>query len=800
MSASSRLSSLLVRDGLVGVKRMEQAFQRQVIYGGALDTILLEMGAVSEDRLLEYLSLASGLPPADRDLYDYFDPRAVQVCPRELAEEFHVAPIAFDGEALRVLVSDPVDLGQLEALATRLGAPIQPFVVPEFRMNLIVERLFGLPTASRYASLAAKQAAARRPQPPEPKVIVEDVDIRRVTEKPNMRTRTGPMSTDTVARALERTEQQRRHLAGGAAPPAPPVPAAPPPPAPLIAPSPQPVVETNVPQVVRTPQGTSIVRTPVTPKLDPTPLEARAAVEQLRQAAGRDDVFRALIRGVRARTRYAASLVVQGEMAFGREALGEAGVDAEVTQVALPVTALPAFRTAVASGSPYIGPVGSSDPPALAALKRLGGVVPPTALLLPVVIKTRVVALVYAHRMSEPLSVPEAADVLPLASEAALALTQLIVKAKSAGYGRAPETPVPPPIADVPSKPRRRSPDSGRWKRAVGPAVAPPNLALGDDTPRPASLGPLRAATPIASLLDLIEAGGTAAAAAVDEAVARVDETVPALRRRLPGKLWVDRYASARPTRASQHGPLLALLVRLGDRAAPLLVELLGSEDREARYYATLAGAEVRTRELVHPLVARLYDADHGVRAAAIDALAGYPPQSITHALEPVRQAVHGEPARARAAAHALGELRDLDAIPDLIAATERDHTTAEEARRALVQLTKQDFGSKAKKWRAWWEKNHERPRIEWMLDGLAHADDHVRHSASEELKRVTGEYFGYHYDLPKREREEARAKWLKWWDEVGKRRFTGTRRDGIPEAERPTAMLPANPTGRRGT
>ena len=35
MSSSSRLSSLLVRDGVVGVKRMEQAFQRQVIYSGA---------------------------------------------------------------------------------------------------------------------------------------------------------------------------------------------------------------------------------------------------------------------------------------------------------------------------------------------------------------------------------------------------------------------------------------------------------------------------------------------------------------------------------------------------------------------------------------------------------------------------------------------------------------------------------------------------------------------------------------------------------------------------------------------
>jgi HEAT repeat protein len=293
---------------------------------------------------------------------------------------------------------------------------------------------------------------------------------------------------------------------------------------------------------------------------------------------------------------------------------------------------------------------------------------------------------------------------------------------------------------------------------------------------------------------DLIEGGGSGAAEAYDEAVRRADETMAALRRRLPGKLWVDRYANARPTRASQHGPLLALLVRLGEKAVPLLGELLANEDRELRYYATLACVEVRNAALVAALVPRLFDQDYGVRGAAVDALSAYPSRDTDPALQQVRNALHGDAARARAAAHALGELRDVGSVLDLIATTERDHTTAEEARRALIQLTKQDFGTKARKWRSWWEKNHDRPRMEWLLDGLAHADDEVRLSASEELKRMTGEYFGYHYDLPKREREEARAKWVKWWEEIGKRRFL---RDGIPEAERPTAMLPHHPPKR---
>jgi len=164
-------------------------------------------------------------------------------------------------------------------------------------------------------------------------------------------------------------------------------------------------------------------------------------------------------------------------------------------------------------------------------------------------------------------------------------------------------------------------------------------------------------------------------------------------------------------------------------------------------------------------------------------------------ALEVVRSALHGEPERARAAAAALGDLRDVRAIPDLISAADGDHATAEEARRALIQLTKQDFGTKARKWRAWWEKNRDRHRIEWMIDGLVHPDNDVRLSAAEELKRLTGEYFGYHHDLPKRDREEAQKRWYKWWEDAGKRRFM---KEGREEHDRPTAMLPIHPPPRR--
>jgi hypothetical protein len=246
---------------------------------------------------------------------------------------------------------------------------------------------------------------------------------------------------------------------------------------------------------------------------------------------------------------------------------------------------------------------------------------------------------------------------------------------------------------------------------------------------------------------------------------------------------------SGRPLRAAQYGGLLELTVRLGAAASDLLIDRMSAAQRDVRFYATVCAAELRPRNAVFTLVERLFDQDYGVREVAIEALAGYPVADLTQALVKARRAVSAEdPEMVAAATSAIVQLGDVEAIGELIVAIERADRGAEHVRKALVALTAQDFGLSGKKWRRWYDGARKNHRIEWLIDGLVHKEDAIREIAINDLRRITGEYFGYHHDLPRKEREIAAERWVSWWRETGMRRFM-PRED---ERHRPTGILPA--------
>ncbi|HEY5283597.1 MAG TPA: hypothetical protein VIM14_12480 [Polyangia bacterium] len=140
---------------------------------------------------------------------------------------------------------------------------------------------------------------------------------------------------------------------------------------------------------------------------------------------------------------------------------------------------------------------------------------------------------------------------------------------------------------------------------------------------------------------------------------------------------------------------------------------------------------------------------------------------AFRHALE--QKSALADPTVATGALHALAELRDKNAVPVIAQALEATlPEVVAAAHAALLALTCDDLGRKTKRWMDWWTKMGGLSRVEWLLEALAHRNPELRLLASTELYEISGEYFGYHYDLPERDREEARQRWIAWWQSKG--------------------------------
>jgi hypothetical protein len=167
----------------------------------------------------------------------------------------------------------------------------------------------------------------------------------------------------------------------------------------------------------------------------------------------------------------------------------------------------------------------------------------------------------------------------------------------------------------------------------------------------------------------------------------------------------------------------------------------------------------------------RALDPDGSVAAAACDALAASRRDpALRPAAEKLRRALlSGISARATKAAHALGAIRDAEAIPLLIQVLETSEPeTARASADALAAITLQRLGPDARKWLNWWKENRGRGRAEWLFSGLTSPDRETRVAASVELSHAAPPPVAYSADLPPAEREKTARAWAGWWARSG--------------------------------
>lgn len=156
------LARILKDRGIVSEKQLEEAIQRQVLYGGRLGTSLFELGMITEERLQDALARAFGLPAGGFDPAQ-IEPAAVKLLPKALAERHKVCPYKLKGKTLQLLMVAPRDHEALAKIGFSLGYIIKPLVVPEFRMLQLLQQHYGIDERWRYHDRQRERAAEIAP-------------------------------------------------------------------------------------------------------------------------------------------------------------------------------------------------------------------------------------------------------------------------------------------------------------------------------------------------------------------------------------------------------------------------------------------------------------------------------------------------------------------------------------------------------------------------------------------------------------------------------------------------------------
>jgi hypothetical protein len=109
MLTKQRLGELLIEKNLVTEKDIEAALKLQVSGNRRLGTILVKMGCVDAEKLLDVLSKQQGVPRVNID--KEFDSEVKKVLPKYLCRKYSMIPLNIDQDknVLKVAMVDPLD-------------------------------------------------------------------------------------------------------------------------------------------------------------------------------------------------------------------------------------------------------------------------------------------------------------------------------------------------------------------------------------------------------------------------------------------------------------------------------------------------------------------------------------------------------------------------------------------------------------------------------------------------------------------------------------------------------------------
>ena len=137
------IAEILLEKALVTPDHLTQAMELRQTDGLRLDRALVEIGCITEEKLLEVLSEQLSIPLIDL-ASTKIEKDALSAIPPKLVFRKNIVPVSLDDHTLTVATSDPFDLYSFDELRLMTGMEINPVLATHDEISKIIKANFGV--------------------------------------------------------------------------------------------------------------------------------------------------------------------------------------------------------------------------------------------------------------------------------------------------------------------------------------------------------------------------------------------------------------------------------------------------------------------------------------------------------------------------------------------------------------------------------------------------------------------------------------------------------------------------------
>ena len=136
------LGQILIEEGLLTEKELEEALAHQAKNGGALGRVLIDLGVATENDILLAIAKQAGMDIIDLEHLE-IPPDVLAMVSPSVAQVYRIIPVNFESGTLTVAMADPLNVNAIDDLRFMLNCEVNGAVSNEQAVAEAIEKHYG---------------------------------------------------------------------------------------------------------------------------------------------------------------------------------------------------------------------------------------------------------------------------------------------------------------------------------------------------------------------------------------------------------------------------------------------------------------------------------------------------------------------------------------------------------------------------------------------------------------------------------------------------------------------------------